>query len=59
MPHKLPLPVRYSFSNPRLTNFGVQLICVILCKTLSGALPGVSASISRVTRTFHLTNPTS
>jgi hypothetical protein len=48
----------YSVSKPLLVNFSVRLFSVTVRTTLSGAPSGISASISRVTRTDEPTRPT-
>jgi hypothetical protein len=50
--------LRYSVSKPLLVNFSVRLFSVTVRTTLSGAPSGISASISRVTRTDDPTRPT-
>lgn len=51
-------PFPYSVSKPLLlANFRVRLFSVTVRTTLSGAPPGISASISKVTRTDEPTKP--
>src|SRR5947208_3713983 len=47
----------YSSSKPWLVNLSVRLFSVTTRTTCSGAPEGISASISRVTRTFDPTRP--
>src|SRR4030095_1247969 len=48
----------YSLSNPWLVNLSVRLFSVTVRTTFSGTPPGISASISSVTRTDDPTHPT-